>query len=75
MNKQNRNRLTRTENKETDSCQVGGSLEDCVKQMKSLRSTNWQLQNSHGGVKYSTGDTVNNNVTIYGARWVLDLLG
>ena len=24
--------------------------------MRGLRSTNWQLQNSHGGVKYSIGN-------------------
>ena len=30
--------------------------------MKGLRSTNWLLQNSHGNVKYSIGDTVNNIV-------------
>ena len=31
---------------------------------------------SHGDVKYSIGNTVNNTVmTLYGVRWVLDLLG
>ena len=34
------------------------------------------IKNSHGNVKYSTGEIVNNAVmTMYGARWVLDLLG
>ena len=28
--------------------------------MKGLTSTNWLLQNSHGDVKYSTGNVVNN---------------
>lgn len=34
--------------------------------MKGLRSTVWQLQNSHEDVKYSIGDAVNNIVlTVY----------
>ena len=33
-----------------------------VETVKGLRSTNWLLQNSHGNVKYSIGDTVNNIV-------------
>ena len=44
--------------------------------MKRLRSTNWQLQNSPGDVKYSIENIVNNNViTRYGARWVLKISG
>ena len=40
--------------------------------VEELRSTNWQLQNSHVE-KYSK---VNNIIiTMYGARWVLDLSG
>ena len=39
--------------------------------MKGLKSTNWQLQSSHGDVKYSVGNVVNNVlITMYGARWV-----
>ena len=46
-----------------------------MKKVKRLRSTNWQLQNSHGKVKYSIGNTVNNTLIMtYGARLVLDLL-
>ena len=42
--------------------------------MKGLESTNWKLQNSHGDVKYSTGNTVNNIViTMCGARWMLEI--
>ena len=33
-----------------------------MKKVKGLRSTNWQLQNSHGDVKYSIGNIVNNVV-------------
>ena len=49
-------------------------LGERVKKVNELRSTNWQLQNSHRDVKYSTGNMVNNIViTMCGARWVLDL--
>ena len=34
----------------------------CVKQVEGLRSTNWQLQNSHGDVKYRLGFIINNTV-------------
>ena len=44
--------------------------------VKELRSTNWELQNSHGGVRYGTGNIVNNiEITLYGLEWVLGLLG
>ena len=44
--------------------------------MKGLRSAGWRLQNSHRDVECSTGNTVNNVViTVYGAWWILDLLG
>ena len=32
------------------------------KKVRGLRSTNWQLQNSHGDVKYSIGNIVNSIV-------------
>ena len=36
-----------------------------------LIGTNWLLQNSHGGVKYSIENTVCNIITTtYGVRWV-----
>ena len=31
-----------------------------MKKVKGLKSTNWLSQNSHGDVKYSIGNTVNN---------------
>ena len=44
--------------------------------VKELRTTNWLLQNTHGDVKNSIGNIVNNTViTMYGVRWVRDLLG
>ena len=46
-----------------------------MENVKGLRSTNWQLHDSHGEVKYNVGDVVNNNViTMYGVTWELDLL-
>ena len=48
----------RTENhgygKHFDDCQMGGVMEEWVKR----RSTNTQLQKSHGNVKYSLGNGV-----------------
>ena len=53
---------------------MGGGLGDWVKRVKRLRCTDWQLQNSHGDVQYSTGDIVTNIViNMCGARWALDL--
>ena len=41
---------------------------------KGLRSTDWQLQNSHRDVRYSTGGVVTNSViTMCGVRGALDL--
>ena len=72
MNGQNRNRLTDTGNRLMVARAEGGWG---VKTVKGLSTSGW-LQNSHGDVKYSTGNTVNNIViTMYGVRWVLDLLG
>ena len=47
-----------------------------MKKVKGLRSTNWQLQNSHGDVNSSIRNIINNTVkTMYGVRWVLHLWG
>ena len=47
-----------------------------LKKVKGLRSTNSQLENSHGNVKYRTVNIVNNIViTMYGASWVFEILG
>ena len=47
-----------------------------MKKAKGFTSTNWQLQNSHGDVKYSIGNIVNIIVTtVCGARWALEILG
>ena len=44
--------------------------------VKKLRSPNWELQNSHGGVKHSIGNIVNKIlITMGGASWVLDIAG
>ena len=68
MNTQYRNKLTDTENilmvARLRGWGMGGKEEG-------LRSTNWQLQNSHRDGKYSTGTVVNSVVvTMHGARWV-----
>ena len=74
MNKQNKQ--THRCEEQTDDWQMQGWLGAWVKKLKGLRSTDWQLQNSHGDVKYSTGKTVNNSViTTYGASWVLEVSG
>ena len=36
-----------------DGCQMGVGLREMGEEMKGLRSTNKQLQNNHGDVKYS----------------------
>ena len=50
-----------------------------MRKVKGLRSTNYQvlyLVNSHGDVRYSTGNIVSDIVIImYGDRCVPDLLG
>ena len=52
-----------------------GGVEDWVKNVKELRSRNWDLQ-IVTGIKYSIGNIVDNIVvTVYGARWALDTLG
>ena len=67
INKQNYNRLRHRE--QTGDRQWGEELGDYVKEVKGLRSTNWQLQNSQRDVKCSIGDVVNNTViTMFGAR-------
>ena len=55
---------------------MGGSWGGWVRKVKGLRSTNWQLQNSHGDKKYTLRHTVSNIVvTKYGARCLTDLSG
>ena len=41
---------------------MGGVLRGRGEKVKSKRSTNWQLQNSHEEVQYSIGNTVSNIV-------------
>lgn len=43
--------------------------------VKGLRCTLRQLQNSHGAVKYSIENIVNNIITMYCFCWVLDFSG
>ena len=39
-----------------DGCQMGGGCGGMGEEVRGLRSTNRQSQNSHGDVKYSTGN-------------------
>ena len=56
-----------------DSCPRGGELGEKVER---LRNTNGYLQSSHRDVRYSRGNIFNNIVmTMYGARWVLEISG
>ena len=78
--KQNKTSITQTlinsENILTVDSWKEGDLGGWVKTVKGLRGTNWKLQNSHGDVRYSIGNIVNNIViATYGIRWALDLLG
>ena len=41
-----------------------------------IKKYKWKLQNSQRDVKYSIGNIVNNIlITMYGVRWIQDLLG
>lgn len=54
-----------------DSCQMEQGLEGWAKKMKRLVNSNWSLQNSQGGVKYSIENIVNNSlITMHGVIWV-----
>ena len=76
INEQTKYKQTYRYREQTDDCQRGGDVRDWVRKLKGLQSTIWQLQSSHGDVKYSTGNTVNNAVvTVYGARWELEYWG
>lgn len=47
-----------------------------MEKVRKFKGTNWQLQNGHRVVKYSTGNTVNDIlITVYGARWILEISG
>ena len=41
-----------------DGCQMGGGFGGMVEEVRGLRRTNWQSQNSHGNVKDSTGNGI-----------------
>ena len=57
QNEHAKQKQTRRYREHVDSCQIGGvrggGIGDWVKRVKGLQRTNWQLQNSHGDVKYS----------------------
>lgn len=43
-----------------------------VKKAKGLRNTNLYFQNSHGDVKYSLRNIINDVITIVTGGWILD---
>ena len=54
----------------------GGGVRGLGEKVKGGRSADWQLRNSHGDTKYSTGNTGSNIViTVCGARWALEIPG
>ena len=47
-----------------------------MEKVKGFRSINWQFQNSDGNIKCNVTNIVNNiAITMYGARWVLEISG
>ena len=62
QNQKTKQKQTYKYREQTDGCQMERELRSYVKKVKGLRSTNWQLQKSHGDVEYSTGNRVNNTV-------------
>ena len=46
-----------------DGCQIGGGYGEMGEEVRGLRSTNRQLQNSHVDVKYSIGNGVAEELT------------
>ena len=75
VNEQTKQKQTYRCREPTAGCYRGGVLGGWVVEVKGLRNINWQLQNSHGDVKYSIGNTVNNVITKCSVRWVRDLSG
>ena len=68
INEQTKQRLIDTENKPMVARWKGAW--EWAKKQNGLRSTSWQLQNSHEDVKYSIGTIVNSIViAMYSARW------
>ena len=41
-----------------DGCQMGGGCEEMGEEVRGLRSTNRELQNSHGDIKDGVGNEV-----------------
>ena len=58
LSKQEEQRQNHGYREHFDGCQLGGESEGMDEEMRGLRSTNRQLQNSHGDVKYSIGNGV-----------------
>ena len=59
QNKLTKQKQTHRYREQTDG-QRGEGLEDCMEEVKGLRSTDRYLQNSHGDAKYSIGNIVSN---------------
>lgn len=67
---------TRKCGEQTDGWRRGGELGSWAEKVKGLEAQIGSYRVSCGNVKFSTGNRVNDIVmTVYGARWVLDVLG
>lgn len=76
MNKQNKiEKQTHSYGEQTNGCQRRRELEGEKQRGRRLRSTNFQLQINHRDVIDSiTENRDNTMLTMYGDRWLLDLL-
>ena len=74
INKQTKQKHIHRCREQAEGGQRGGRLGRWVKRAKGLRSADCWLQNSHGGVKYSLGNILNNiPLTMCAVRWVVNL--
>ena len=76
VNEETKQEQTHRCREQTGGCKMGEGLGSSMRKVKGFTSTNWQWQNSHGDVKHGMGNAVSHSaITMYGARWVLDLSG
>lgn len=72
---QTRQKLLHRRREQAAGGQRGGRLGRWVDKAEGLGGAGCQLQNSHGEMQYSTGNTVTNILTAtYAVRWVVNSL-